>query len=964
MMNKVCTFLVLMLFAGVLSATAQRKRLVLVEEFTNTGCGPCASWSPVLDSCLHYRLGDCIGIKYHSGYPERTDPYYLYDRDALQAKVDFYHVTGVPTTIVDGMELGDRSYAHMEEAITWCMMQSQQCDVSVSKQLDGQQLSVKAQVTHYYNIGQASSLRLFVAAIEEHIEAAVPYSNGETELNYTMRKMLTPADGHQMSADALAAGTAYAYEAQWDIDSFDDLRQLGVVAFVQNMETKEILGTAYVGPDAEDENRLTLMNLYDTPDQICTPNYYGKVLLRNDGANTISSATLNVKVNGVVKQYLWTGSLDYLDRDTLVFDGFTDFQLAANGSLNQVEAWFSNINGTEAVSNTRTSSFANSVQASYGVRLKLYTDKKPEEISWKLYDSAGDVVREGGPYDGQARKFITVDFELTRSDCYLLEFTDTGGDGIKGAAGNGYYQLFQLDENGKATRLVQGDYDGAVCDVFFNLTGTPAAKRRLVLFEEFTNTSCDPCSEFSPSFDKLISERMEEMVAITYHYNFPSPQDPFYLANPDEAMARAGYYGISGVPSLWVNGEHVGSWGYEAYLDDYVDGAGAVPAKVELQTQAAISDDNQLTATVSVLPLTSALSGDLRLYVAAVEERVEWVDPAPNGEHSWNYVMRKLLPGAQGQSLALDAQKVTPDEYTFTWAVQNYTDENELGLVTFVQDNATKEILGAVYTPRPNGHPQNAKILQVMNMPQRICSAEFSCDLRVRNTGSEKLTSATLNVSINGSVHQTPWTGALEPLEITTMTTSLFKDFTLSDDKTNEVEVWLSNMNGADVESVHKHFGLANAAVAQGAVRLTIMTDQKPDETTWTVMNSAGDIVCQGGPYTEARKKQVVDLPLTADDCYMLEFEDAGHNGINGENGRGYYALHEVDATTGKTRLLVQSTYEDAVHDVFFSLQGATSGVVPVVAEPSSADEPAYDLLGRPATKGLVIKGNKKIINN
>ncbi len=955
LMKKLFTLTALFLWFVSSALLAQQKRLVLVEEFTNTGCGPCASWSPILDSCLNYRLGDCIAIKYHSGYPEKTDPFYLYDTEAHQAKVDFYHVTGVPATYVDGQELSDRSFSYLSEAITWCMLQPQKCDVTVSKTLTDRLLKVTVKATPYNNIKEGADVRLFVAAIEEKIKAERPYSNGETELNYTMRKMLSPAEGYQ-----LTGSEAVDREMQWDIDFFDNLSQLGVVAFVQDMGTYEILGTAYIGPNAEGENQLALMNLFDTPDLICMPNYYGKVLLRNNGANAITSATLNVKVNGSVKQYEWTGHLEYLERDTLVFDGFTAFQLNAEGN-NKVEVWFSDVNGTDAESNTRTSSFGNSVQVYYDVQLKIYTDKKPEETTWKLYNSAGDVIREGGPYT-EPRKFVTVNFGLTSNDCYHLEFRDAGGDGIKGAAGNGYYQLFQLDEAGKTRRIAQGDYDGAVFDVFFNLTGTPQPKPRLVLFEEFTNTSCDPCSEFSPSLDKTISERMGDMVAITYHYNFPSPQDPFYMANPADVMARANYYGVSGVPSLQVNGDHVGSWGYEDYLDAYVDGASEVPAKVELHTEAELSADNVLTAKVNVLPLTATLSNDLSLFVAVVEERIEWDHSAPNGERAWNYVMRKLLPTAEGQTLQLDAQKVTPDEFTFTWPVQNFTDETELGLVTFVQDNTTKEILGTAYTPRPNGHAQNVKILEVKNMPQRICMPEFFCDFVVRNTGSEALTSATLCVSINGSVQRTPWTGSLKPLEIATLRSPLFNDFILSSQSTNEVELWVEKLNGTDVESVHKHYTLANAVSAHNAVRLTIMTDQNPGEISWTVLNSAGDVVCQGGPYTEARKKQVVELPLTYDDCYLLEFEDAGGDGIS--EGRGYYMLHEIDAETGKARLLVQATYGEALHDVFFSLQNVMeTGIREQFSDSQSANGKSYDLGGRPATKGLVISNHRKTIN-
>ena len=949
----------LLTFAVLLNISAQ-KRLVLIEEFTNTGCGPCASWSPILDSCINYRLGDCIAIKYHSSYPDKNDEFYNYDPTAHQTKVDFYHVTGVPTTFVNGEELGERSYSFLNQAITYCMQQPLYFDLSVSKQLSGNVMGVMVKGTPYYNIEEGSDLRLFVCAIEEHIEAAKPYSNGETELNYTMREMITAPTGYPITANLEELN----YENECTTDAFDNISELGVVAFIQNMTTKEVLATAYSGPNAEGQNRLTLQNLYDTPDLICTPNYYGKVIIRNDGANTITSATLNVMVNEEVKQYPWTGSLDNLDRDTVAFDGFTAFQLNGDGK-NLVEVWFSDINGTDAVSNTRASQFSNSVQATYGVQLKIYTDRKPEETTWKLYDSAGNVVREGGPYDGQPRKFITVDFELTRDDCYLLELLDAGGDGIKGSAGNGYYQLFQTDEAGKTKRIVQGDYTGSVCDVFFNLSGTPAPPHRLVLFEEFTNTSCDPCAAFSPSFDKLIYDRMGDMVAITYHWNFPSSQDPFYLANTEDVLTRADYYGITGVPSLWVIGERVGAWGYEEYLDAYVDGAGETAEKVNLLTEATISDDNVLTAHVSLSPVGITDGSNLRLYVAAVEERVEWDAPAANGERSWNYVMRKLLPSAQGQPLEAELTQVTPYDYEFTWPISHYADEDELGLVTFVQNNETKEIIGTVYTPRPNGHAQNAKILQVKNMPDRICLPEFTSDLVVRNTGSEPLTAATLNVSINGTVQQTSWTGSLEPLEIATLHTPLFTDFALSSGKTNEVELWLSDLNGQDVESVHKTFTLANAVSAQNAVRLTIMTDQKPGETTWTLMNSAGDVVCQGGPYTEARKKQVIDLPLDVDDCYLLEFEDDGGDGITGDYGRGYYMLHEVDAN-GKTRLLVQDTYTEALHDVYFSLQNAlATGIVPTVALPMRQTATTYDLQGRkatPATKGIVIRNDRKAV--
>jgi len=914
----------------------------------------------VLDSAINYRLGDVIAIKYHGGHPDENDPFYLENTEVQDKKSEYYNVTGVPTTFVNGVELGERTFSYLNKAIDYCLSnQASDYLLSVKKHVDNQQLIVSAELTSSKN-EETRDLRLFVAAIEEHID--MNCRNGETELNYTMRSLLTGANGMPLNQLNVKADNSFSYEETCSISHFYQETQLGVVAFLQDYDSHKILATAYIGPQAEGSNRLALMNLINTPDQICMPNYYGQVIFRNDGANVLTSATLNVKVNETIMQYPWSGQLNYLERDTLSFDGHNLFQLNST-TKNEVEVWFSDINGSNSVSNVQTTTFSHSVQATYGVQLKLYTDKKPEETTWKLYDSAGNVVREGGPYDGLARKFITTNFELTSDDCYHLAFTDAGGNGIKGANGNGYYQLFQIDEAGKTQRILQGDYDGAVCDVFFRLSGAPTpTQKRLVVFEEFTNTSCDPCAEFSPALDKTIYERMNDMVAITYHYNFPSPLDPFYLANPNEAMARANYYDVTGVPALRVDGEHVGAWGYESYLDGYVTGAGAIPATVQLDAEAQLNED-LLTVDVSLTPIGITDGSNLRLHVVAVEERVEWAETAANEERSWNYVMRKMLTDTAGQALEANLTQVTPYQYKYSWQVENYYDKNELGIVAFVQNDSTKQILGAIYTPRPTGNPNAAKLIQILNTPKRICTPSFSSDIVVRNIGRETLTSAMLNVCINGKTQSTPWTGRLDYLAIDTLHTPLFTDFPLNEATVNDADIWLSALNGSNEESLHHTFTIANAHKAQHAVRLTIMTDNSPEEITWKLYNSAGDIVCEGGPYSESRKRQVTDLALDTDDCYMIAFADAGGNGI--AEGRGYYMLHEVDAD-GKTRLLVQADYSGATHEVSFSLENVSSDAS--ISTISAHDETTgndFDLSGRHATKRshLIInkEGNIKI---
>lgn len=103
--------------------------------------------------------------------------------------------------------------------------------------------------------------------------------------------------------------------------------------------------------------------------------------------------------------------------------------------------------------------------------LKIYTDRKPEETTWKVYNSAGEVVDQGGPYS-EPRKTYEKVLNLKTDDCYTLEFNDAGGDGIVGKAGNGYYIIYQYTSDKKKKNIKQGDYDGASHLVDFSLENT------------------------------------------------------------------------------------------------------------------------------------------------------------------------------------------------------------------------------------------------------------------------------------------------------------------------------------------------------------------------------------------------------------------------------------------------------------------------------------------------------------
>lgn len=98
------TLLLLLLAASGLSMSAQR-RLVLIEEFTNDGCSPCASYSPTLDAVLDDRIGEVIAVKYHVGFPDNEDDVYTSQKANMDARINYYGINSVPTTVINGYKL-------------------------------------------------------------------------------------------------------------------------------------------------------------------------------------------------------------------------------------------------------------------------------------------------------------------------------------------------------------------------------------------------------------------------------------------------------------------------------------------------------------------------------------------------------------------------------------------------------------------------------------------------------------------------------------------------------------------------------------------------------------------------------------------------------------------------------------------------------------------------------------------
>jgi chitodextrinase len=82
-------------------------------------------------------------------------------------------------------------------------------------------------------------------------------------------------------------------------------------------------------------------------------------------------------------------------------------------------------------------------------------------------------------------------------------------------------------------------------------------------------------------------------------------------------------------------------------------------------------------------------------------------------------------------------------------------------------------------------------------------------------------------------------------------------------------------------------------------VTLTLVLDNYPAETSWTIKNSSGTTVASGGPYSSTQKGvTITSTNCLATGCYTFTINDSYGDGICCSYGNGSYVLKDASGTT------------------------------------------------------------------
>ena len=231
-----------------------------------------------------------------------------------------------------------------------------------------------------------------------------------------------------------------------------------------------------------------------------------------------------------------------------------------------------------------------------------------------------------------------------------------------------------------------------ICLFLASLLSAQESTKKYVLIEHFTNSNCSSYAGRNPAFFSLIQQAQyaDDVHHIAVHPMFPYSQCVFYQANTVENTAWVSLYPVQGTPTIVLNGATQSPSNpilTAAKLQTYLDQTSPLALQV---TEA--GPNNARTVNVKAKAFGDIPTGNYKIFVAIVEKTIN--QTTPNGESVHHNVFRKMLTAVAGDAFTAPLAGETT-EFNYTYSVQNNWKADEVYVVAFVKEIATKAVLNS-----------------------------------------------------------------------------------------------------------------------------------------------------------------------------------------------------------------------------------------------------------------------------
>lgn len=408
----------------------------------------------------------------------------------------------------------------------------------------------------------------------------------------------------------------------------------------------------------------------------------------------------------------------------------------------------------------------------------------------------------------------------------------------------------------------------------FTIASAQQVPREEVVLEVFTGTWCSVCPGASMGAEDLILNG-HDVVAIEYHIN-----DAFETPN---ALARQAYYNVIGLPSVYFDGivEHIGgdpnTTLYSTYLPLYEERI-AIMSDFSIDIEGANSQLTDYVVNVNIEKVAENNSQNLALIFTLTETNIEYLWM---GQEYINYCERFMLPDANGKPLDFSASDLLDFTYSFSlnpdWVPEN------LELVVWIQDLSTKEVHQAVKTSLSEfgDFPSHDAMVKNIYTPVSLCSNVIEPGVEIVNLGTADLTSLDFVYQIDNEPEQIySWTGHI-PFSESDIISLPEIELSIWDQSTFLVNI--ENPNG-QLDQFPYNGTLTSviqpAENVSSPITLVLKLDNYPEQTSWELSNSVGDVLYSGGNYSEPNVFITESFNLDDIDCYSFKIYDSDGDGL------------------------------------------------------------------------------------
>ena len=309
-MQKKLLFSAMLIACFAFTVSAQYSRRVLVEEFTNASCGPCAGQNPAFNAKLADKAAIVTPIKYQTNWPG-VDPMNAQNASEAAARVSYYGVAGVPHGVVNGTAIANDCSAYLGAPaclsiaeIDAAYAETTPVDMTLTYTFSPNTDSLYIAISVTSDIALAGDLKLHVAIVEDAIYfSAAPGSNGETEFFQVMRKMIPNATG--TTTGAFTAGEIKTYNFAVKLPTYIyNKNQVGVSAWLQDNANKKVHQSFRAAPETP------LVSIPASGSFVCAAGTSPVVTLQNLATEALTSASIRYRLGaGTWTDFSWTGNV-------------------------------------------------------------------------------------------------------------------------------------------------------------------------------------------------------------------------------------------------------------------------------------------------------------------------------------------------------------------------------------------------------------------------------------------------------------------------------------------------------------------------------------------------------------------------------------------------------------------------------------------------------------------------------